>query len=1170
MLKKRVFYRNIKFFLLFFIIVLIFFVFGKIKAGSEDNVSGWAWSENIGWISFNCTNEGTCGTVDYGVNINDSTGVFSGYAWSENIGWIDFSPVGPYPETPNYSACLDLPGSGQTCDGVGDNKTSGWARVLNAQDGWDGWIKLKGIAQDDSPYVVFRNDSNELEGWAWSDMVVGWISFNCNNEGACGTSNYKVITFDGDTIDPTVSVEGAPADWQNIDATASVSCSDAETGCVADSYGLKTYSESGSCSVNYEDYIFPSPHTISSYAWVCAAAKDLAGNAGFSTTRKEFKVDQTQPNSQIQSPSAGSWHASDFDIDTLDEDLQSGLDSSSCEYKILSYNCYPPSPSCEFSTGWLEGRTCNAAQNITVENCPFEGSQSCWAYIRSQDNVGNLHSPSEGNGSIKYYNIDRTDPLVGEISPLTATQGVNTTFTASLNDPVGRISGCWFYIDGQFEKAADSILPVPCENGEDCTVSVDHQFLSTGDYGVRFSCRDAADNVAWGDSVTVSVIESHAPIITSLDYYSCHSSTPEQECTDQSSCCTEPTTQTDCDIKFNISAYDPDANPLTYTWDFDDGTPNSNDEDPSHHYTSANTYSVLIDVFDGTEHTQDTLVVTVNNPSVSVGLTADPSFGTDSLENVDLRSIVSGSMFGNINYKFDCTNDASWELEVSGQSIDDYTAVDVCSYLTPASYTAKTFVQRGTGSAEDTVNINVVDSVCTLGEQTNCTSVQGCAHTITCQADSTWPPCPSDECTIDDTQSCGEGGTQACTSSCVWGVCTGEGECEPGPDCPDCLCPPDTCVGQDYYDYPSFGDCTGSYTCDTGVGTGQPCEPNILISDSRCNATPVCDSLSAVPDQGVAPLDVLFTGSAHDNDGTISQYGFIFGDGGSSTSSESNVNYTYNTSGTYCAKLRVQDNDGTWSSIPGDCPAVCTKQINISENDPPVADVSCDASGCGAGSACNGSWIAYNRNCQFYFLNDSTDPNSTNPPDDNNDIIKSTWSIFYEGGTPWQDPYVICTDNSETPENEGMCDLLMPALPASQSYYVTLTVEDVNGATDSYSKNFYVRREIAADFQCSLSLEEGWQSCNGFVASEEELIYFQDISIQSEGSTGISSWSWIFEDGTPSISNLQNPSASFMNIDANSGAVALDAVDNMGRTDTEQYQLQITIPLPEWYEVVPF
>ena len=82
---------KIRIFLLIIFVVFGFFIFGKVNAGTTDNVSGWAWSENIGWISFNNTTGG--GTTNYGVNINPSTGVFSGYAWSENIGWIDFGPI---------------------------------------------------------------------------------------------------------------------------------------------------------------------------------------------------------------------------------------------------------------------------------------------------------------------------------------------------------------------------------------------------------------------------------------------------------------------------------------------------------------------------------------------------------------------------------------------------------------------------------------------------------------------------------------------------------------------------------------------------------------------------------------------------------------------------------------------------------------------------------------------------------------------------------------------------------------------------------------------------------------------------------------------------------------------------------------------------------------------
>ncbi|MDD5144637.1 MAG: PKD domain-containing protein [Candidatus Pacebacteria bacterium] len=161
------------------------------KAGSGDNVSGFAWSENIGWINFNGSN--------YGVNIN-SDGTFSGYAWSENIGWIDFAPAGPYPSSPNYSAKANLE-SGQL---------SGWARALAYGGGWDGWIKLRG-----SNYgVSLDENTGDFSGWAWSDMVIGWISFNCANQGVCGSSNYKVNTsfsFNYPPEKPTIPPEYQPS-----------------------------------------------------------------------------------------------------------------------------------------------------------------------------------------------------------------------------------------------------------------------------------------------------------------------------------------------------------------------------------------------------------------------------------------------------------------------------------------------------------------------------------------------------------------------------------------------------------------------------------------------------------------------------------------------------------------------------------------------------------------------------------------------------------------------------------------------------------------------------------------------------------------------------------------------------------------------------------------------
>jgi len=62
------------------------------NAAADGNLSGFAWNDEIGWISFcgglstpNCP-----GTINYGVYI-DSNGYFGGYAWNDIVGWISFN-----------------------------------------------------------------------------------------------------------------------------------------------------------------------------------------------------------------------------------------------------------------------------------------------------------------------------------------------------------------------------------------------------------------------------------------------------------------------------------------------------------------------------------------------------------------------------------------------------------------------------------------------------------------------------------------------------------------------------------------------------------------------------------------------------------------------------------------------------------------------------------------------------------------------------------------------------------------------------------------------------------------------------------------------------------------------------------------------------------------------
>ncbi len=192
-------FKIMKISLLKIIFTLAFFLSPFVAfAGSQHNMSGYAWSENIGWISFNCTNESNqnaCATSDYGVNKNVN-GTLTGRAWSENIGWIQFGNLTGVPMvlrsdgggTVAQDARLDvnnLTGWARACAGMNDltappenqsapnNTCAGRSRT----DGWDGWISLSG-----SNYGVTKSGNN-LTGYAWGSDVVGWINFNATTSG---------------------------------------------------------------------------------------------------------------------------------------------------------------------------------------------------------------------------------------------------------------------------------------------------------------------------------------------------------------------------------------------------------------------------------------------------------------------------------------------------------------------------------------------------------------------------------------------------------------------------------------------------------------------------------------------------------------------------------------------------------------------------------------------------------------------------------------------------------------------------------------------------------------------------------------------------------------------------------------------------------------------------
>lgn len=61
----------------------------KVLNDGNGNLSGWAWNDIIGWISFDSATAGS--PYFYQTQINSITGEFSGWVWNDAVGWISFN-----------------------------------------------------------------------------------------------------------------------------------------------------------------------------------------------------------------------------------------------------------------------------------------------------------------------------------------------------------------------------------------------------------------------------------------------------------------------------------------------------------------------------------------------------------------------------------------------------------------------------------------------------------------------------------------------------------------------------------------------------------------------------------------------------------------------------------------------------------------------------------------------------------------------------------------------------------------------------------------------------------------------------------------------------------------------------------------------------------------------
>lgn len=196
-------------------------VYASYPITNTTSLSGYAWSDTIGWISMNCETGGNlgsdiCSTSDYGVDVSPVTGELYGYAWSDTIGWISF----------NTADTLTCPlGSCQariTATGL-----DGFARALAGgtaeSGGWDGYINLNG---------VIRTSNTALSGYAWGSDVIGWVDMSgVTLDLACANG---ALDFPACTQTPTVTLSATPTTISyNSSSTLSWTVSGGAASCTA-------------------------------------------------------------------------------------------------------------------------------------------------------------------------------------------------------------------------------------------------------------------------------------------------------------------------------------------------------------------------------------------------------------------------------------------------------------------------------------------------------------------------------------------------------------------------------------------------------------------------------------------------------------------------------------------------------------------------------------------------------------------------------------------------------------------------------------------------------------------------------------------------------------------------------------------------------------------------
>lgn len=144
---------------------------------------------------------------------------------------------------------------------------------------------------------------------------------------------------------------------------------------------------------------------------------------------------------------------------------------------------------------------------------------------------------------------------------------------------------------------------------------------------------------------------------------------------------------------------DPEGAPLTYRWDFGDGSAISTAANPGHTYAAEGNYDATLTVSDGTNSSVATVVIRVGNQPPSATITANFTSGTPPL-NVSFSSAGSVDPEG---------QPLTYNWSFGDGTANSTVANPTHSYAAVGVYTARLVVSDGVKSATNSVAISVIN-----------------------------------------------------------------------------------------------------------------------------------------------------------------------------------------------------------------------------------------------------------------------------------------------------------------------------------------------------------------------------------------------------------------------------------------------------------------------------